>query len=216
MWWNNIFSQKHAWPNHFKVSLLCLNFSLVAENRSIFDNLMSFYNTRRIDWFIVIKCNSHDKKYCLFLSDLCEKLFEYRIRFATKFNLVFFQTASDDREVENQLVLLLGFTQFAFIKTIRQYRSMSKCTLFYRIQQIYWDIYEIWWRVNEHVACLEWLLISAVKRWQMFTNIRPPVFLLLKPSSSAMEKRSYKRGGICWGGQFSSHLLFKGIWYMAW
>lgn len=130
--------------------------------------------------------------------------------------LFFFQTASDDREVENQLVLLLGFTQFAFIKTIRQYRSMSKCTLFYRIQQIYWDIYEIWWRVNEHVACLEWLLISAVKRWQMFTNIRPPVFLLLKPSSSAMEKRSYKRGGICWGGQFSSHLLFKGIWYMAW
>ena len=40
------------------------------------------------------------------------------------------KTASDDREVENQLVLLLGFTQFAFIKTIRQYRSMILyCTL---------------------------------------------------------------------------------------
>ncbi|XP_063432226.1 U5 small nuclear ribonucleoprotein 200 kDa helicase-like [Mytilus trossulus] len=40
------------------------------------------------------------------------------------------KTSSDDREVENQLVLLLGFTQFDFIKTIRQYRNMILyCTL---------------------------------------------------------------------------------------
>lgn len=36
------------------------------------------------------------------------------------------QTASDDRECENQLVLLLGFNTFDFIKILRQHRRMSK------------------------------------------------------------------------------------------
>lgn len=36
------------------------------------------------------------------------------------------QTASDDRECENQLVLLLGFNTFDFIKVLRQHRRMSK------------------------------------------------------------------------------------------
>ena len=36
-----------------------------------------------------------------------------------------FQTAGDDREAENQLVMLLGFSTFDFIKVLRQYRQMS-------------------------------------------------------------------------------------------
>ena len=43
------------------------------------------------------------------------------------------QTSTDDREAENQLVLLLGFAQFDFIKTIRQYRQMSKCIFFLKV-----------------------------------------------------------------------------------
>lgn len=40
------------------------------------------------------------------------------------------QNASDDRECENQLVLLLGFDQFDFIRTLRQHRLMVLyCTL---------------------------------------------------------------------------------------
>uniref|UniRef100_A0A672JRN1 Activating signal cointegrator 1 complex subunit 3 n=1 Tax=Salarias fasciatus TaxID=181472 RepID=A0A672JRN1_SALFA len=39
--------------------------------------------------------------------------------------LVIPQTASDDRECENQLVLLLGFNTFDFIKILRQHRRMS-------------------------------------------------------------------------------------------
>uniref|UniRef100_A0A803VWY3 U5 small nuclear ribonucleoprotein 200 kDa helicase n=1 Tax=Ficedula albicollis TaxID=59894 RepID=A0A803VWY3_FICAL len=40
------------------------------------------------------------------------------------------QTASDDRECENQLVLLLGFNTFDFIKVLRQHRMMILyCTL---------------------------------------------------------------------------------------
>lgn len=35
------------------------------------------------------------------------------------------KTAADDRELENQLVLLLGFNQFDFIKTLRTHRHMS-------------------------------------------------------------------------------------------
>lgn len=35
------------------------------------------------------------------------------------------KTASDDRELENQLVLLLGYDQFDFIKTLRTHRQMS-------------------------------------------------------------------------------------------
>ncbi|VDP31937.1 unnamed protein product [Soboliphyme baturini] len=35
------------------------------------------------------------------------------------------KTASDDRDCENRLVLLLGFDQFDFIRTLRQYRNMS-------------------------------------------------------------------------------------------
>lgn len=34
--------------------------------------------------------------------------------------------ATDDREAENKLVLLLGFTQFDFIRVLRQHRQMSK------------------------------------------------------------------------------------------
>ncbi|XP_014676711.1 PREDICTED: U5 small nuclear ribonucleoprotein 200 kDa helicase-like [Priapulus caudatus] len=40
------------------------------------------------------------------------------------------QTAIDDRDTENQLVLLLGFTHFDFIKVLRQHRQMILyCTL---------------------------------------------------------------------------------------
>lgn len=39
-----------------------------------------------------------------------------------------FQTASDDRDCENQLVLLLGFNTFDFIKVLRQHRRMSEGT----------------------------------------------------------------------------------------
>ncbi len=40
------------------------------------------------------------------------------------------QTASDDRELENQLVILLGYEQFDFIKTLRTHRQMILyCTL---------------------------------------------------------------------------------------
>lgn len=38
------------------------------------------------------------------------------------------QSASDDREAENQLVMLLGFDMFDFIKVLRQHRQMSKFT----------------------------------------------------------------------------------------
>ena len=34
--------------------------------------------------------------------------------------------ATDERDVENQLVLLLGFNQFDFIKVLRSNRQMSK------------------------------------------------------------------------------------------
>lgn len=43
--------------------------------------------------------------------------------------LSFVQTASDDRECENQLVLLLGFNTFDFIKVLRQHRMMSEYTV---------------------------------------------------------------------------------------
>ena len=36
------------------------------------------------------------------------------------------QTASDDRECENQLVQLLGFNTFDFIRVLRQHRRMSE------------------------------------------------------------------------------------------
>ncbi len=40
------------------------------------------------------------------------------------------QSSDDDRDCENQLVLLLGFDQFEFIKTLRQHRPMILyCTL---------------------------------------------------------------------------------------
>lgn len=45
---------------------------------------------------------------------------------AHPFSLCVSQTASDDRECENQLVLLLGFNTFDFIKILRQHRRMSK------------------------------------------------------------------------------------------
>lgn len=38
---------------------------------------------------------------------------------------------TDERDVENQLVLLLGFNQFEFIKLLRSNRQMSKIILFY-------------------------------------------------------------------------------------
>lgn len=43
--------------------------------------------------------------------------------------------ASDDRECENQLVLLLGYDCFDFIKQLKKHRQMSKCniTLFKKI-----------------------------------------------------------------------------------
>lgn len=48
------------------------------------------------------------------------------------------QTASDDRECENQLVLLLGFNTFDFIKVLRQHRMMSEsqwpfCSVYARV-----------------------------------------------------------------------------------
>jgi hypothetical protein len=39
---------------------------------------------------------------------------------------IIFQASGDDREAENQLVMLLGVDAFAFIKVLRQYRQMSK------------------------------------------------------------------------------------------
>ena len=43
--------------------------------------------------------------------------------------------ATDDREAENKLVILLGFTQFEFIKVLRQYRQMVLyCTLLAQAQ----------------------------------------------------------------------------------
>ncbi|XP_074640358.1 U5 small nuclear ribonucleoprotein 200 kDa helicase-like [Tubulanus polymorphus] len=45
------------------------------------------------------------------------------------------KNASDDREAENQLVMLLGFTQFEFIKVLRQHRQMILyCTLLAQAQ----------------------------------------------------------------------------------
>jgi len=35
--------------------------------------------------------------------------------------------ATDDREAENKLVVLLGFNQFDFIRVLRQHRQMSEC-----------------------------------------------------------------------------------------
>lgn len=51
-------------------------------------------------------------------------------RFAFLCFFVESQTASDDRECENQLVLLLGFNTFDFIKVLRQHRRMSKAVWF--------------------------------------------------------------------------------------
>ncbi len=50
-----------------------------------------------------------------------------------KTNFILSQASADDREAENRLVILLGFAQFDFIKTIRQYRQMSEssCTLIF-------------------------------------------------------------------------------------
>ena len=36
------------------------------------------------------------------------------------------QEATDDREAENKLVVLLGFNQFDFIRVLRQHRQMSE------------------------------------------------------------------------------------------
>lgn len=37
----------------------------------------------------------------------------------------FYQEATDDGEAENKLVMLLGFTQFDFIRVLRKHRQMS-------------------------------------------------------------------------------------------
>lgn len=37
------------------------------------------------------------------------------------------KSAGDDREVENQLVMLLGYNCFDFIKLLKKHRHMSKC-----------------------------------------------------------------------------------------
>jgi len=36
------------------------------------------------------------------------------------------KTTSDNHELENKLLMLLGFEQFEFIKILRTYRQMSK------------------------------------------------------------------------------------------
>jgi pre-mRNA-splicing helicase BRR2 len=41
------------------------------------------------------------------------------------------RNAMDERDVENQLVLLLGFTQFDIVKLLRSNRQMSKRPLLY-------------------------------------------------------------------------------------
>lgn len=47
-----------------------------------------------------------------------------------------FQDAADDRDCENQLVLLLGFDQFEFIKVLRQHRQLVLyCTLLKQAQE---------------------------------------------------------------------------------
>lgn len=40
--------------------------------------------------------------------------------------MIMLQSSGDDREAENQLVVLLGFDMFDFIKVLRQHRQMSK------------------------------------------------------------------------------------------
>ena len=40
--------------------------------------------------------------------------------------LFIFQEASDDRDAENKLVVLLGFSQFDFIRVLRRHRQMSE------------------------------------------------------------------------------------------
>lgn len=44
--------------------------------------------------------------------------------------LTILKDTPDDRECENQLVLLLGYECFDFIKTIKKYRNMSKSSDF--------------------------------------------------------------------------------------
>ncbi|CAF3535354.1 unnamed protein product, partial [Rotaria sp. Silwood2] len=45
------------------------------------------------------------------------------------------KTASNNHELENKLIILLGFEQFEFIKTLRMYRQMILyCTLLARAQ----------------------------------------------------------------------------------
>lgn len=51
------------------------------------------------------------------------------VRVAHPLSVCIQQTASDDRECENQLVLLLGFNTFDFIKILRQHRRMSKSVM---------------------------------------------------------------------------------------
>ena len=46
------------------------------------------------------------------------------------------KTAADERDVETQLVLLLGFNQFDIIKLLRSNRQMSNVQVLDRIQSI--------------------------------------------------------------------------------
>ena len=43
---------------------------------------------------------------------------------------VHLKEATDDREAENKLVVLLGFNQFDFIRILRQHRQMSEFSHF--------------------------------------------------------------------------------------
>lgn len=60
------------------------------------------------------------------------------VRVAHLLSVCIQQTASDDRECENQLVLLLGFNTFDFIKILRQHRRMSKSVMYNNVISDYW------------------------------------------------------------------------------
>lgn len=77
-------------------------------------------------WYFYFMCLV-GKEQCLFRDTNARTVFEEADgSVLTDGVICSLQTASDDRECENQLVLLLGFNTFDFIKVLRQHRMMSE------------------------------------------------------------------------------------------
>ena len=91
-----------------------------------------------------------------------------------------FQTAGDDRECENKLVMLLGVTQFEFIKVLRQYRQMSELPFFTFYDRIFLlKIYTWYSKTEVNLQNIFFLVVSSF----LFVLVFQTLSLLFQHSS---------------------------------